>query len=376
MLPFEERNRHFDRLAGTPDLRWLGQNTNHFSPPDAVVAAMRAVIDSESYHAYAPPVGYEELRALIAADLGMPEQAAIVTDGAVLALYHACHTLLRPGDTLITTDPSWAWPLKFAQDVGAQVRQVPIYGPEWGYRLDPERLEAAMDDSVRIVYFVDPNNPLGTVATASEIAALVEIAERYDAILIQDCTYRDFAYEHHLAARLRPDRVITITSFSKWLGLAGLRIGAYVTAPALAQRLTAAAPNILGSSVLAQQAAIAGLKHKADWFPPVLERQRRNQDKVRVAAEAVGLRLPVERSHGNFVIIECDGADVRPEALCQAMAERQIMIRQGSYHTPRFGDRFVKVSTTVPEDWIDAFCDALPDALERARGLNADVTLF
>ena len=53
-----------------------------------------------------------------------------------------------------------------------------------------------------------------------------------------------------------------------------------------------------------------------------------------------------------------------------------IMIRQGSYHTPRFGSRFVKVSTTVPTEWVDAFCRELPDAIVAARGLNDVPELF
>ena len=46
------------------------------------------------------------------------------------------------------------------------------------------------------------------------------------------------------------------------------------------------------------------------------------------------------------------------------------MIRQGSYHTARFGDRFVKVSTSVPAPWVTAFCAALPALAEQARTLN------
>lgn len=377
MQPFEERNRHFDRLAATEGLRWMGQNTNHFSPPEAVVEAMRRVIDEEGYHVYAPPAGFEELRALIVEDLGLPGQSAVVTDGAVLGLYHACHTFLGPGDALITTDPSWAWPMKFAAERGAEVRQVPIYGREWGYRLDPARLEAAMDARVRVIYFVDPNNPLGTVATRAEIEAICDVARRFDCVLIHDCTYRDFAWEHHLAGAIAPERTLTITSFSKWLGLAGLRVGAWVAAPETAQRLASAAPNILGSSVFAQRAAIAGLKSKAEWFPGILRRQRANQERIREAIERVpGLAMPIDRSSGNFVIVETGEAGIRPEALCRAMAERNIMIRQGSYHTPAFGDRFVKVSTTVPEAWIEEFCGLLPEAVEQARGLNADVALY
>ena len=67
---------------------------------------------------------------------------------------------------------------------------------------------------------------------------------------------------------------------------------------------------------------------------------------------------------------------MRPEALAAAFAQRGIMIRQGSYHTPRFGSRFVKVSTTVPAEWINAFCRELPSAIEAARRLNDVPELF
>ncbi len=65
-----------------------------------------------------------------------------------------------------------------------------------------------------------------------------------------------------------------------------------------------------------------------------------------------------------------------PKRLAAVFAQRGIMIRQGSYHTPRFGSRFVKVSTTVPTEWVDAFCRQLPDAIEAARGLNEVPELY
>ena len=297
--------------------------------------------------------------------------------GAVTSLYHLCHTLLGPGDELLTTDPTWNWPMVFARSVGATVRQIPIYGAEHDYRLDPARLAEAIGPKTKLVYLVDPNNPLGTACTAQEMAAIVAAVEQSDAWLIHDCTYRHFAYDHHLAARLAPERTITIYSFSKWLGLAGLRIGAMVLDPRLAERLAAAPPNNLGSSILAQRAALAGLAIKDEWFPGVLATQRENQAMVKQAVDGIpGLSMPVYPSNGNFVVIECQKAGIRPEALVKTLAEDGIMIRQGAYHTPNFGDRFVKVSLSVPRDWVQAFVDRLPSAVERARGQNDSVALF
>ncbi|MDH3692000.1 MAG: pyridoxal phosphate-dependent aminotransferase [Gammaproteobacteria bacterium] len=377
MRDFERRNQHFDRMVNTPDLCWMGQNTNHYPVHPAVREAMIECIEHETYRVYAPPVGLEELRERIIQDLGLDGLTSLITDGAVAGLYHACHTLCRPGDEFITTDPTWAWPVAFAGAVGAEVRQLPIYGDEYGYRLDPKRLHDAVTKKTKVIYIVDPNNPLGTCCTAAEIEAIADTARSVDAYLIQDCTYRDFAYAHHLAAHHYPERTLTVWSFSKWLGFAGLRVGALTGHPDLMERLAGAPPNNMGSNILAQRGALAGLKVKAEWFPSVLAAQRTNQEKVREVASAIpGFRLPVFPSNGNFLIVECQEAGVRPEAVCAALARHKILVRQGAYHTKTFGDRFIKVSTTVPTEWVDKFCERLPVAVEEARGMNEAVQLY
>jgi aspartate/methionine/tyrosine aminotransferase len=377
MKPFEVRNAHFDRLVNTPDLRWMGQNTNHAKPHAAVIEAMERCIRDEEFHVYAPPAGLEELRQGIVSDLGLKDHAALVSDGAVSSLYHVCHTLLQPGDEFITTDPTWNWPMAFARSVGAAVKQIPIYGAEYGYRLAPERLAAAITPKTRVVYLVDPNNPLGTACTSAEIESIAAIAKAAGAYLIHDCTYRHFAHSHELAAKHYPDRTLTIYSFSKWLGLAGLRVGAVVADPDLIERLAGSPPNNLGSSILSQRAALAGLKIKSEWFPGVLTQQRANQKLINDAVIRIpGLEMPVYPSNGNFIVIECEKAGVKPEALVAEFQERKIMIRQGAYHTPTFGDRFIKVSTSVPSLWVEEFVALLPAMVERARGRNEPVKLF
>jgi aspartate/methionine/tyrosine aminotransferase len=374
---FEARNAHFDRLVNTADLRWMGQNTNHLPPHPSVIAAAQASLKNEEFHVYAPPAGFEALRAGIVEDLGLPGQVALVSDGAVASLYHACHTFLRPGDELITTDPTWNWPVAFAKSVGATVKQIPIYGEEFGYRLAPERLKAAITERTKIIYIVDPNNPLGSSCSAEEIQAIADIAKASRSILIHDCTYRDFAYNHTLAARFFPEQTLTVYSFSKWLGLAGLRVGALVGHPDLIEKLAAAPPNNLGSSIVSQRAAMAGLAIKKEWFPSVLTAGRENQKLIKDAVDAIpGLVMPVYPSNGNFVVIECTKAGVSPEALCAAFSKHNILIRQGSYHTPVFGDRFIKVSISVPRKWVEEFITLLPSLVDEVRGRNEPIKLF
>nr|WP_299742507.1 pyridoxal phosphate-dependent aminotransferase [Devosia sp.] len=377
MRNFDIRNAHFDRLVANEDLRWMGQNTNHVPSHPAVLEAMARCIREEGFHVYAPPAGFEALRQGILNDLGLPEASAMVTDGAVAALYHVCHTLLSPGDQFITTDPTWNWPMAFARSKGAIVKQIPIYGAEHGYRLSAERLAAAITPKTKVVYLVDPNNPLGTACTPEEIAAIVEVVEKAGAYLIHDCTYRHFAYSHTLAATLYPERTLTIYSFSKWLGLAGLRVGAVVAHPDIIEKLAASPPNNLGSSLLAQRAAMAGLAIKDEWFPGVLAQTRANQAMVKAACDAIpGMLVPVYPSNGNFLVLECDALGIKPEALVAAYQKHSIMIRQGSYHTPNFGDRFVKVSVSVPTQWVEEFVALLPAMVDEARAGTGDTKLF
>ena len=379
MRNFEARNQHFDALVNEPDLMWLGQNTNHFKPHPSVVKAMLDSINAEEFHAYAPPAGLEELRSLILQDLGLKAENAsvLVTDGAVEALYTTCRDLCEPGVNFVTTDPGWKWPMAFAKSSGATPIEIPIYKPENGYKLTVAQLESAVNDKTRIIYLVDPNNPLGTCHTAQEIKAFTEIARRHKAYFLHDCTYRHFADGHSLAAHFYPERTITIYSFSKWLGLAGMRIGALVAHPDVVERLAGAPPNNLGSNIVSQRAAIAGLKIRDEWFPEINRRQRRNQAEiVRAALQVPGLKVVNYPSQANLIVMECIEAGITPEALCQAYRQEGIMIRQGSYHTAAFGHRFVKVSTTVPEEWADAFCRLLSAMVEKARVLKQVTNLY
>jgi histidinol-phosphate aminotransferase len=362
------RNRYFDTLFTTPNLRWMGQNTNHLPVHPAVRDAMRACIDGEEFHAYAPPLGFEALRAAILADFATPGMEALVTEGGVNALALVCRARCKPGTRFVTTDPTWKWPCLFARKAGAEVVEIPIYDPATNYKLTPEALRAETTPNTTLIYIVDPNNPLGIRYTAAEIAAFAAIAAEVGALLVHDCTYRDFADGHTPAITLAPDNAVVSCSFSKWLGLAGLRIGALIANPALIAEFAAESTAVLGASVIAQRAAQAGLAVKAEWMAALRATDRANKTAIHEAATAIGLAVPVYPSHGNFLVVET--GDIRPEALVEAAARQGFMIRQGSYHTARFGHRFVKISTSIPTEWATDFAAALPGLAEQARTLN------
>ena len=377
MKNYNKRNLFFDDLHNQKNLKWLGQNTNHFNSHDYVISEMIKSIKSQEFHHYAPPLGLEELRTLVLNRLGLTDLESLITDGAVSGLYHICKELCSSNDQLITTDPTWAWPIHFSQSTGAEVIQIPIFGKEYNYTLDPDRLKGYISKNTKLLYLVDPNNPLGTCFSKEQILKIVEIAEDNDITIIHDCTYRDFADDHHLIANYYPENTITIWSFSKWLGLAGMRLGTIVTSEKIMEKIGQYPPNILGSNIVAQRGAIAGLKIMDEWFPRVFKLQRENQKNVfEMINNTKGFEIPIYPSNGNFVIIEIDDEEITPEAISSCYAEHKILVRQGSYHTKEFGNKFVKVSLSVPKEWVDEFINLFPSIISKSKNKTLNIQLY
>jgi histidinol-phosphate/aromatic aminotransferase/cobyric acid decarboxylase-like protein len=364
MATSADRNRYFQELFDRKDLAIMGRNTNHLPSDPRIRAALRQAIESELYHEYAPPRGLAELHELLLEDLGLRGAAVWITNGATEVLAQVTALLLEPGQELLTTDPGYPVVAAFARRRGASIVEVPIYDPVCAYRAAPARLAEAITERTRLIYLVDPSNPLGSCLAAEEVREVARLARESGAILVQDCTYRDFAESHTLAWEAYPEGSICVASFSKGCGLAGLRVGAAVAHPDLVERLTTPQSNHLGASVVAQVAAIAALRTKAEWFPPMFRLQREHQAVLKAAVEALpGFHVLVYPSAANFLAVDVSASGYHPAFLAAALLDRGVHIRHGGYNSPRFGDRFFRVGSTVPRAWVDRFAVTLAEVV-------------
>lgn len=348
----------FEQLLGRDDVIWMGQNTTHLTPAPEVVAALQESTRRHEFQVYAPSAGFAELRRLIVADLGLPDFDAWVLDGAVAGLHHLCMTLAPRITRLITSDPGWPWPARFVELAGVPVTTLPVY-EQPGALLSAAQIDGVIESN-SLIYLIDPLNPLGSSYSPEQLGDIVEVARASNSYLIHDATYRHFADNHTLAARLYPERTFTTYSFSKWLGLAGLRVGAVVADPDLLAEVMAVPANPLGAGIQAQRAAIAGLQVRDRWLSALRSTNRRNLDAIEAAVCDSGIgTVVVPHSQGNFLAIDITDSAWGSDALCEQFLTRHaIFIRPGTYQSPMFGDRFVKVSSSVPPQWVDAFCSA------------------
>jgi aspartate/methionine/tyrosine aminotransferase len=276
--------------------------------------------------------------------------------------------ILDPQDNVITCDPGYLIIDNFASRFSNEVISVPIYSSDSDYKLTPELVREFMDENTRVIVLIDPLNPLGSSYTEEEIKEFAKIAMENDIYLLHDITYRDFAREHFLAVDYAPDHTITIYSFSKIFGMAGLRIGSIIGEKEIINSVRTILINDLGTNVVAQAGAIAALKSKESWINEVTTITRNNQKLIKECVDEIeGAFIPVYPSDGNMLAIDLKGTGITPKEMSEYLLRRKIFVRQGSYTSNLFGEDYVRVSFSIPEEQVKIFVEEFKDAVEVLR---------
>ena len=364
---FNTINEFFDYLYKKEDLIWMGQNTNHLQKDKGIEDALIAGAKKRDYCKYPPPEGFPELKELILKDLELDPNLfdVQVTASATESLYLAISTSLYHVTNTIASDPGYLIINNFCNRFGNHVKEVPIYNEECGYKLTPELIKENIDMETKLIVLIDPLNPIGTAYTKDEIKEIAEIAKENNIIVLHDITYKDFARDHTLVAKYAPEHTITIYSFSKIFGMAGLRIGAVISSPDLMRPIRASVINDLGTNSLSQEAGIAGLHSKSSWIEDIKETCFKNQELIKEAVdETHGAFLPVYPSDANMMVIDISQTGVKPEDLSEyLLEEKNIFVREGNYTSKRFGDRYIRVSYSIPTSEVMEFRNEFKNAI-------------
>ena len=364
---YDSSNDFFVFVFMDKDMIWMGQNTNHLHG-DIIADAMASCVMEKEYSKYPPPEGFSELRQLILDDLNVKNCEVLLTAGATESLYLCMQALLEPDDNVVLSDPGYFIIGDFANRFANEVRYVPIYNEECGYKLTPKLLRENMDENTKMVILIDPLNPLGSAYTEDELKEFAEIAIENDLYLLHDVTYKDFARQHFSAEDYAPGQTLTIYSFSKIFGMAGLRIGSVVSSKAIIDVIKNAVVNDLGVNIIAQYGAIAGLKSKDEWEDKIRDISFTNQKLIKEMIDEIdGVFLPVYPSDANMMAVDVSGAGINPKELSNYLFKRGIFAREGEYTSELFGDKYLRISFSIPTEEIEIFCEEFPKAIEALR---------
>ncbi len=266
-----------------------------FDPPPAVTDALRQMIDRGD-------LGYR-----LAADELAPtyadwqerhhgwrpdEERIRCFTSALHAIDAVLWATTEPGDGVVVFTPIYFPFLDTIETSGRRRVDVPL-DPD-GWRIDPERLAAAIDPTTRLVLFCQPHNPTGRVFDEAEVAAVADVAERHDLVVVSDEIWCDLAFDRrHRPLALAGDRfagrLVTIGSASKSFNLAGLRCAvAHVDHEPVERALSAMPTHLLGaSSTLGVAGTLAAWREGEPWLAWVRDEIVARRDRLarRLAAE-------------------------------------------------------------------------------------------
>jgi aspartate/methionine/tyrosine aminotransferase len=310
--------------------------------------------------------GTDELRAAIASLYpGATLDNVEVTNGGSEANFVTVYSMLEPGDEVVIILPIYGQIWGLTRSLGMNVREVGLHeGRQWAPDLD--EIEAAVSPHTRMIVVCNPNNPTGAILTATEMDAIVRIAERAGAWILAEEIYQGSERDGKTTATFygRYDRVIITNGLSKAYGLPGLRIGWIVAPKDLIAKMwsyhdyTTIAPGTLSD-------ALARIALSPEGRTRCLERTRaicrRNFPLFREWMESHGTMFHmVEPRAGAIAYVHYDLPANSTELMQRLLDEKSVLIVPGDH----FGmDHYLRIGYGPPPEYLREALDQIHEVL-------------
>jgi aspartate aminotransferase/aminotransferase len=216
----------FDLGAKLTDPINLSIGQPDFETPEPVRrAAIEAIEGRKNGYALSQgiPVLRQKLQAEVDRDFGHGERELFVTSGTSGGIMLAMLVLLNPGEEVIVFDPYFVMYDALAAVAGAKVVYVDTY-PD--FRIDLDRVAAAITPRTKLIVFNSPANPTGAMASEAEVRGIAQLAAEKNVVLLSDEIYRHFCYDGSFIspAKFNPQTLV-VDGFSKTYAIPGWRLG-------------------------------------------------------------------------------------------------------------------------------------------------------
>ena len=303
---------------GARSVAKLASNENPLGPSPRAMEAIRRTLDGLNFY----PDGGLALRNVLAREFELDVGNVIAGSGSESIMSSIIRTFLCDEDEVLTTDAAFIGFQVLARSRGVKYRTVPYR--DWHY--DLTALAGEINSKTKIVYLANPNNPTGTIFTRQQFDEFYRhVPERV--LIILDEAYFEYAKDNPRypdSMHYRYDNVITLRTFSKVYGLAGVRIGyGFAHAELIRNLLEVKLP--FEPSTPAQAAGIGALSDH-EFLHRSLELNARGLRALTTGLEAI--EVQVVRSEANFVmaVLACEEEAVRivADLLSQGVVVRPL----------------------------------------------------
>ena len=315
------------------------------TPKHMVDAYVKALQDGNN--GYSPSYGLPQLRAAIAQDerrKGWParQEDIYVCHGVTEALQIIFAATLEEDDEVLAPGPHYPPYMAYPQMYGAHTVEYKLK-PNNGWKLDFDDIEAKMNENVKLLVLINPNNPCGAVVGKDEIFRLLSIARKWpNCVIVADEIYDglDFTGEQRSVASLSPDvPVFVLNGVSKVYYAPGWRIG-YLGIHDPKGRMQLVRDGIerllrsrLCASTPAQLGYLAGLDSDRSWMKSYSDKIVRQRDLCISRINSIE-GLEVQSSGGAFYMFvkltDAKWRDNDKEFVLQLLHEEHVLVVHGS----------------------------------------------
>lgn len=343
----------FDLAAKLKDPINLSIGQPDFDVPEPVRRAAIDAIESRK-NGYAltqgMPVLRDKLQAQVQQQFGHDDREVFVTCGTSGGLMLALTVLLNPGEEVIVFDPCFVMYDALSAVVGAKVVYVDTY-PD--FRIDLERVSAAITPRTKAIIFNSPGNPTGVVASEFEVRGLAELAAERNVVLISDEIYRAFCYDRPFLspAKYNPQTLV-VDGFSKSYGMPGWRLG-FAHGPSA----------IIHEMIKLQQYSFVCAPQPMQWagavamdvdMTPQIEAYRRKRDML---VSGLADKYEVVQPGGAFYVFPKAPWGTATEFVTRAIEQHQLLIIPGNVFSRR--DTHFRISYAAADAVIERGIEAL-----------------
>jgi histidinol-phosphate aminotransferase len=316
----------------------LDANENPYGPAPKALAALA----HEPYYAIYPDPNATRLREALSAYTNQPVERIVCGAGADELIDLLLRLVINPGDAVIDCPPTFGM---YSFDTGICGGRVITVPRRADFSLDIPAIEAAAQASeANLLFLTSPNNPTGNLTPLSEIERLLELP----LLVVVDEAYIEFA-QSSVANRPistsplvgRYENLVVLRTFSKWAGLAGVRVG-YALAPELIAEQLWKIKQPYNVNLAAQVAAVASLE-ELDYLQANVARIVGERERL-YAALAELPNLHPYPSQANFILCRVSGREAA--GVKRELEQQGILIRY--YRTPLLRD-CIRISVGTPE---------------------------
>lgn len=311
ILPFEVLSA---KLGKRPD-QIVKLDANE-SPYGMSPRAREAVATLSFPHIYPDPEA-RELRAELEGFTGVPMARLLAGAGADELIDLVLRVVLRPGDVVINCPPSFGmYPFSTSVNGG---RLVNVWRDD-GFGVDPAGIEAivAQEPNAKALFLCSPNNPDGSVVDEATLRRLLALP----VLVILDEAYVEFSDHSRIQWVMDYPNLVVLRTFSKWAGLAGLRVG-YGAFPEWLLPQLWKIKQPYNVNVAGEKAAVASLQDRA-WLEAKVTEMVAERERLTEALATVDYLCPYP-SRSNFVLCRVSGRDAKQLKL--ALEQMGILVR-------------------------------------------------